>query len=91
MIVRHSAAAISGFIIWWLVIENLLAAFLPEAVSRFMPFYAGAAVLGVEVYKTTAETVAVALSRAENVLVFGGYAVVAVIAGTVLLYRRDTS
>ena len=91
MIVRHSAAAISGFIIWWLVIENLLAAFLPEAVSRFMPFYAGAAVLGVEVYKTTAETVAVALSRAENVLVFGGYAAVAVIAGTVLLYRRDTS
>jgi hypothetical protein len=56
-----------------------------------MPFYAGAAVLGVEVYKTTAETVAVALSRAENVLVFGGYAAVAVIAGTVLLYRRDTS
>ena len=91
MIVRHSTAAISGFIIWWLVIENLMAAFLPETVARFMPFYAGAAVLGVEVYKTTAETVAVALSRAENALVFGGYAAVAVIAGTVLLYRRDTS
>jgi hypothetical protein len=44
----------------------------------------------VEFYKTTAETVAVALSRAENVLVFGGYAAIAVIAGTVLLYRRDT-
>jgi hypothetical protein len=60
MTVRHSAAAISGFIIWWLVIENLMAALLPETVARFMPFYAGAAVLGVEVYKTTAETVAVA-------------------------------
>jgi hypothetical protein len=91
MTVRHSAAAISGFIIWWLVIENLMAALLPETVARFMPFYAGVAVLGVEVYKTTAETVAVALSRAESVLVFGGYAAVAVIAGTVLLYRIDTS
>ena len=90
MVVRHSAAAISGLIIWWLVIENLMAAMLPETASRFMPFYAGVAVLGVEFYKTTAETVAVALSRAENVLVFGGYAAIAVIAGTVLLYRRDT-
>ena len=90
MVVRHSAAAISGLIIWWLVIENLMAAMLPETASRFMPFYAGVAVLGVEFYKTTAETVAVALSRAENVLVFGGYAAIAFIAGSVLLYRRDT-
>jgi ABC-2 type transport system permease protein len=91
LIVRHSAAAISGLIVWWLVMENLLWAFLPETVSRFLPFYAGGAVLGVEIDTTTPETIAVALSRTQDALVFGGYAAVALLVGTVLLYRRDTS
>ncbi len=91
LIVRHSAAAISGLIVWWLVMENLLWAFLPETVSRFLPFYAGGAVLGVEIDTTTPETIAVALSRTQDALVFGGYAAVALLVGTILLYRRDTS
>lgn len=89
LVVRHSAAAISGLIVWWLVVENLVWAFLPETVSRFLPFYAGGALLGVEVDTTTPETLAVALSRTQDALVFGGYAALALAAGTVLLYRRD--
>lgn len=91
LIVRHSAAAISGLIVWWLVVENLLWAFLPETVSRFLPFYAGGALLGVEVDTTAPETIAVALSQTQDALVFGGYAALALLAGTVLLYRRDAS
>ena len=90
MIVRHSAAAISGLLVWWLVVENLLWAFLPETVSRFLPFYAGGALLGVAVDTNTPETLAVALSRTQDALVFGGYAAIALLAGTILLYRRDT-
>ena len=91
LVVRHSAAAISGVIVWWLVIENLAWAFLPETASRFLPFYAGGAVLGVEVDTATPETIAVALSRTQDALVFGGYAALALAAGTVLLYRRDAT
>ena len=89
--VRHSAAAISGLIVWWLVVENLLWAFLPETVTRFLPFYAGGALLGVEVNTTTPESLAVALSRVQDAAVFGGYAALTLVAGTVLLYRRDAS
>ena len=91
LIVRHSAAAISGLIVWWLVIENLIVAFLPETVSRFVPFYAGGGVLGVEVDTMTPEMIAVALSRTQDALVFGSYAALALLVGTVLLYRRDAS
>lgn len=90
MVVRHSAAAISGLLVWWLVAENLLWAFLPETVSRFLPFYAGGALLGVEVDTATPETLAVALTRTQDALVFGGFAAVALAAGAALLYRRDT-
>lgn len=91
MVVRHSAAAVSGLLVWWLVVENLLWAFLPAEVSRFLPFYAGGAVLGVEVDTATPETIAVALSRTQDALVFGGVAALALVLGTVLLYRRDTN
>lgn len=91
LIVRHSAAAISGLLVWWLVAENLLLAFLPETVSRFLPFTAGGGLLGVQVETTTPEMLAVALSRTQDALVFGGYAALALLVGTVLLYRRDVS
>jgi ABC-2 type transport system permease protein len=90
MVARHSAAAISGVLVWWLVAENLLWAFLPAEVSRFLPFYAGGALLGVEVDTHTPETLAVAFSRPENALVFIGFALLGLAVGTVLLYRRDT-
>jgi hypothetical protein len=39
----------------------------------------------------TPKTLAIALTQPENALVFGGYAAVVLLVGTVLLYRRDTN
>lgn len=91
MVVRHSSGAISGVLVWGLVIENLLALFVPARIFRFLPFYAGDGVLGIASDFATPESIAVAFSRSENALLFGGYAVTALIIGTVLLYRRDTN
>ncbi len=91
MIVRHSSGAISGLLVWWLVAENLLWIVLPAQASRFLPFYAGGSLLGVETETLTPEIVAVALTRPQNALVFAGYTAVALILGTVLFYRRDTN
>lgn len=91
MIVRHGAGAVSGLLVWWLVVENLFTMFLPEQVARFMPFFAGNALLGIDSDTATPESIAVALTRPENALVFGGYTAVALVVGTVLLYRRDTN
>ena len=91
MIVRHGAGAVSGLLVWWLVVENLFTVFLPEQIARFMPFFAGNALLGIDSDTATPESIAVALTRPENALVFGGYTAVALVVGTVLLYRRDTN
>ena len=91
MVIRHGAGAISGLLVWWLVVENLLTFVLPAKISRFLPFFAGNGLLGIESDTLTPESIAVALSRPENALVLGGYTVVALIIGTVLLYRRDTN
>jgi ABC-type transport system involved in multi-copper enzyme maturation permease subunit len=91
MIVRHSAGAVSGLLVWWLVVENTCTFFLPAEIGRFLPFFAGNALLGIDSDTATAESIAVALSRPENALVFGGYAAAALIAGSVLLHRRDTN
>jgi ABC-2 type transport system permease protein len=89
MIVGHSSAAISGLLVWWFVVENLLAVFLPADALRFLPFYAGTSLLGIVSDFASPEELAIALSRPENALVFGGYALAALLAGTLLLYRRD--
>ncbi len=91
MIARHGAGAISGLLVWWLVAENLLNLFLPVGVQRFLPFFAGTSMLGIEWDGADPAALAVALSAGQNALVFGGYAAVALLAGTVLLYRRDTT
>lgn len=91
MIVRHGSGAISGLLVWWLVVENLLALFLAAEVVRFLPFFSGVALLGIDSDTATPESVAVALTSAENTLVFGGYTAVALAVGTLLLYRRDTN
>ena len=91
MVVRHGSGAISGLLVWWLVVENLLALFLPEQATRFLPFFAGNSLLGIASDFATPESMAVALTRPENALVFGGYTAVALAVGTVLLYRRDTN
>jgi ABC-2 type transport system permease protein len=91
MVVRHSSGAISGLLVWWLVVENLVWFALPASVSRFLPFYAGDALLGVETDTATPETIAVALTRSQDALLFAAYAVLALGVGTALLYRRDTN
>jgi ABC-2 type transport system permease protein len=89
MVVRHSTAAIGGVLVWGFVVENLLTVFLAEQVTRFLPFYAGNHLLAYDSDLDSATALAVALTRPENALVFGGYAAVTLGIGTLLLYRRD--
>ena len=91
MIARHSTAAISGLLVWWLVVENLLNAFLDPRFSRLLPFVAGNGLLPLDDPAASIETLSATLSRTENALVFGGYATLAFTIGTVLLCRRDTN
>jgi len=91
MIVRHGSGAISGLLVWWLVVENMLTLFMPARITRFLPFFAGNGLLAIDSDTATPASIAVALTRPENAAVFGGYAVVALVVGTVLLYRRDSN
>lgn len=88
MIARVSTAAVSGLLVWWLVVENLVGLFLAERFARFMPFTAGNGMLSAGPDQGSPE---LALTATESALVFGGYAAVALLIGTVLLYRRDTN
>jgi len=90
MIVRNSTAAVGGLLVWGFVVENLLNLFLPVEVARFLPFFAGNKLLAYTNDFDTPEAIAVALTRPESALVFAGYAAVALVVGSVLLYRRDT-
>ena len=91
MIARNSAAAISGLLVWSLVVENLLREFLNASVARFLPFNAGNGLLSIPATNDTAARKAVQLSSIENAFVFGGFTAVAIAIGTLLLYRRDTN
>lgn len=91
MILRHSTAGIGGILIWGFVVENLFAVFLPEEVARFLPFIAGNHLLAYNSDFESAKAIAIALTRPENALVFGGYTALALVIGTFLLYRRDTN
>ena len=91
MIVRHSSGAVAGLLVWGLVVENLLNVFIPEKIARFLPFLAGNRLLALDSDLGSAEAIAVALTRVQNALVFGAYATVALVVGTVLLHRRDTN
>ncbi|HEY0508052.1 MAG TPA: hypothetical protein VGD12_08285 [Blastococcus sp.] len=90
MVVGNTTAAIAGLLVWGFVVENLFKLFLAEEIARFLPFTAGNHLLAYSSDFETPKTLAVALTRSENALVFGGYAAVALVVGTVLLYRRDT-
>jgi len=90
MIARLSTAAVSGLLVWWLVVENLIGVFLAERFARFMPFAAGNGMLGDDAGPANRVS-DLALTTTENALVFGGYAAAALVLGTVLLYRRDTN
>ncbi|MFN8052576.1 MAG: ABC transporter permease subunit [Acidimicrobiales bacterium] len=91
MIVRHSAGAISGLLMWSFVIETLFAPALPEGVRHFLPFSAGYRLLDAGAGFKDPIVIAHELSRPMYALIFGGYALVSLTIGTVLLYRRDTN
>lgn len=84
LVARQSAAAISGVLVWWLVVENLVAVFAPERVVRFMPFFAGNGMLEI-----IEEGERIAFDRPITALVFAAYAAAALMAGAVVVHRRD--
>ncbi|MBA2262931.1 MAG: hypothetical protein H0W03_09725 [Solirubrobacterales bacterium] len=53
--------------------------------------YAGTGLLGIVSDFASPEEIAIALTKLQDALVFGGYTTVMLIAGAVLLYRRDVS
>lgn len=89
MIVRHSAAAVSGLLVWWFVGENLLRTFAPVQAARLLPLDAGYRVLEVGNDFDSPELIAAALTRAQYGSVFAAYTAVALLAGFVLLQRRE--
>lgn len=91
MIVRHSAGAISGLLMWSFVIETLFAPALPESVLHFLPFSAGYRLLDAGAQFKAPVVIADELSRPMYALIFAGYALVSLTIGTVLLYRRDSN
>ncbi|MEI8241386.1 MAG: hypothetical protein WCI22_18400, partial [Actinomycetota bacterium] len=61
----------------------------PARVSRFLPFSAANGLLTIRSAGDTAATVAAKLSRPQDALLFVGYTAVALVVGTMALYRRD--
>jgi ABC-2 type transport system permease protein len=90
MIARHSTGAISGFLVWWFVIENLVGVFAPAKISRFLPFVTGYRLLGIGSDFDSKEAIAAALTRGQNAIASTIYTASAVAIGTVLPHRRDT-
>lgn len=89
MIIRHSSAAVSMALVWTFVLENLIRSMAPAGASRLLPFSAANGMLGIRSAGDTATTLAAALSTTQDAFLFGGYALAAIVAGTVMLYRRD--
>lgn len=91
MIARHTAGAITGFLLWSFVIESLFAPATPEGVRHFLPFSAGYRLLDAGPNFEAPVAIADLLARPQYALIFGGYALISLTIGTVLLYRRDTN
>ena len=89
MVVRHSAAAISGLLVWWLVIEGLIVQLAPAEVVRFVPFDTGFRSIGVESDLDVASVVEGGLSNPLHASIFWVYVIVALAIGATLLVRRD--
>jgi hypothetical protein len=90
MIVRHSAAAITGLLMWSFVIESLLAPMLPDSARHALPFSAGYRLLDAGPSFEAPVQIAHQLGRPQYALIVAGYAVATLAVGTLLLYRRDT-
>ena len=70
--------------------EPASSALAPAEVGRFLPFDAGSRLLQVGGAYDTPEILDAQLARPQLALVFGAYAAVAMVVGTILLYRRDS-
>lgn len=91
MIVRHSAGATSGLLMWSFVIESLFAPALPDRLVHFLPFSAGYRLLDAGPNFKAPVSIAHELGRPQYALIFGGYALASLAIGTLLLNRRDTN
>lgn len=91
MIVRHTAAAITGLLMWSFVVESLFAPILPEAGRYALPFSAGYRLLDAGPNFEPPVAIVHQLVRPQYALIFGGYALASLVIGTLLLYRRDTN
>ena len=89
MIARHSAAAISGLLVWWLVVENLIVALAPARIARFLPFVAGNAMVGIEMDSPDPDLPGVVLTRSQDALLLGAYATLALVSGVAVLRRQE--
>jgi ABC-2 type transport system permease protein len=78
--VKHQVAAIAGTLVWLLAAEGILSGLVPN-VAKYFPGAAGFAVVGIN----PAEL----LTPRLGAVLLGGYALVAVATGAVLMQHRD--
>jgi ABC-2 type transport system permease protein len=78
--VKHQVAAIAGALVWLLAAEGIFSGLVPN-VAKYFPGAAGFAVVGINPAQL--------LTPSLGALLLGGYALVAVAAGAVLMQRRD--
>ena len=78
--VKHQVAAIAGTLVWLLAAEGILSGLVPN-VAKYFPGAAGFAVVGINPAELLTPSLGAAL--------LGGYALVAVATGAVLMQRRD--
>lgn len=90
MVVRHSAAAVSGLLVWWLVVENLVVALVPAEVARLLPFVAGNAMVGVEMESPDLDAAALMFTRPQNALLLTTYALLSAATGKLALASQDS-
>jgi hypothetical protein len=91
MVVRHSAGAVSGLLVWWLVVEKFIVQFAPGKVVRFVPFDTGWRSLGITSHLDPPAVAAAGLSNALHASIFWGYVLAALVTGAVLVHRRDAT
>ena len=92
MIVRHSAGAISGLLMWSFVVESLFA----PGPARRSPATSCPSAPATDCWTPVPTSrppwsSPTSSARPQYALIFGGYALVSLAIGTVLLYRRDTN
>jgi hypothetical protein len=89
LVVRHGAGAVSGILVWWLVVEGLVVQFAPPELVRFVPFDTGFRTLGIESDLDAPEVLAAGLTTPLHAAIFWSYVLTALAIGTWSVRRRD--